>query len=530
MRLCKTEKDNFFYRKQRGVFTLCFFVLCILDWMKSSLNGRLQMIATNSTGIVVAFVIICALGVKSFSKKKSFIWFIMCIAAFPIATILILKHIPYRGQIISAEINVFMYGVILIRVIPNFLSNDGIKKIRIPIFAGWLLMLLLMLFSVNENIWPIWYALVFGSFYCLQIDKEIQNTLLNSIIDGILLGFIALQGMAFLFRPYDIYRYLGMYINPNFNALFYLMVYSALLCRWYILKRDNAGYFIRLIVILLSGTMYGFCIFTGCKAALLSMSCVTLGFTIYYLRIIDHKVFEFFRIWISLGVIAIFSIPIVYYGIRYLPTLHLHPLFFEGEYSEDRVLPGEPSDSEKYISYEYAVKVNAERLFYYIPNSSDLFRLGFVMKVKAAGLTELDETEEYLFSQEEVNEGVDPIKLRLKIYKYYWDRLNLWGHKNNYRSAMLYENASAPHAHNAFIQIAFLYGIPAGILFVAMAILSILGSIRQLLAGNDTNSLIMLCFSLSFIVFGLFEVDWMCGQLPFTLYFLLFRGTVRTCD
>ena len=90
-------------------------------------------------------------------------------------------------------------------------------------------MLFFMLFSVNENIWPAWFAIVFGIFYLTDFDKQSIDNIYISIVDGIIIGFFAIQGMALLFRPYDMVRYVGLYINPNINALFYLVSYTAFL-------------------------------------------------------------------------------------------------------------------------------------------------------------------------------------------------------------------------------------------------------------------------------------------------------------
>ncbi len=512
---------------QRVLYTLCFFALCLIDWIKGSLNGRTQMTATNMTGIVIAIMIFSGQKIKTYIKSIYVIWIVVCIIAIPIGVCLTLSFYPYKGQVITAAFNIVLYGAILINLLIELIHLRQLNTLKVPLLVGWLAMLTLMLVSVNENIWPIWYAAVFGSFYITEFDKDTEESIMMSIPNGIILGFFIIQGAALLFRPYDVVRYSGLYINPNFNALFYLMSYSALLCKWYQLIKERKFRFLRVIVCALSSSMYGFCVYTGSKTAILGMLVVTVPFSVLMLRHCKNRILSFLRCWLLLGFIGILSVPIVYGAIRYLPTIHLHPLYFEGEYSPSRVQPGESRESSKYISFEWAMESNMGRYFYKFPKLREYFGTYLTIKVKAAELDDYSE-QVYIFSEEEVAEGIDPVNMRLEISKYFFKRLNLIGHSNYYEGAPVYEGSREPHAHNVFIQMAFLYGIPAGILFIAMTMIYIPECIILIKSGEDYRACLISCFILAFVVFGFFEIDWMCGQLPFTLFFFLFRDVVRS--
>ncbi len=484
------------------------------------------MTATNMTGIVIVVIIFSAFRLKDFLKPVFAVWFALCVVAVPICVHMVLSVYPYRGQAITAALNIALYGFIVIRIISDLIKQKKVNGVRISVFAGWLVMLALMLFSINENIWPIWYAVVFGEFYLTEFDKETEYNILQSIPDGLILGFFVIQGLALLFRPYDIVRYSGLYVNPNINALFYLMSYSALLSKWFLLKKEHKYPVFRAVICMFAASMYGFCIYTGSKSAILALLVVTIPFSLLMIRYCKKKVASFVGCWIVLGLIGIVSIPIVYWAIRYMPTLHLHPLYFEGEYNIYKVQPGEPRDSEKYITFEYAMDTNMGRYLYKLPNLKEYVDSYLTLKVHAAEPEEFEEPT-YIFSEEEVAAGVDPVDLRREIHKYYFERLNLLGHTNDYEGAPINFYYTAPHAHNVFIQMAFLYGIPAGILFIAMIIAFIPGCISLMKAGEDYRVCLISCFVIAFVVFGFFEIDWMCGQLPFTMVFLLFRDVVR---
>lgn len=484
------------------------------------------MTATNMTGVVLAIIIFSFFTAKSFFKPIYAIWVVFCIVAIPLGIRVALDVYPYKGQVISGAINVILYGFILIHVFFDLFTTRKIVGLRIPICFLWLIMLVIMFLSVNENIWPIWFAIIFGLYYVSDITLDTDRNIYMSIPDGIILGFFFIQGMALVFRPYDLVRYVGLYVNPNFNAMFYLMSYSSFLCKWFVLKKQRKYPLLRVLLGLFAGSMYGFTIFTGSKSAILAMLLITLIFALLLLRYCKHKIISFIGIWMGVGMVSVISIPIVYCAIRYLPTVHLHPLYFEGEYSVERVQPGESSDSEKYISFRTAMETNLGRFFYKFPNLEEYVESFFVLKVHAAEVNEFQEPE-YIYSMEEVWEGIDPVEMRQQIHKYYFERLNWVGHKNDYDGAPISVYYTAPHAHNVFIQIAFLYGIPAGIMFVLMIMSFIPGCICLVKAGDDFRVCVISCFVIAFVIFGFFEIDWMCGQLPFTMLFLLFRDVVR---
>jgi hypothetical protein len=237
-------------------------------------------------------------------------------------------------------------------------------------------------------------------------------------------------------------------------------------------------------------------------------------------------VVHFIKYWAALGIAGIISIPIVYGAIRYTPTVHLHPLYFEGEYSTARIQPGEPADSEKYISFEHAMETNIGRLFYILPKFKDFFDSFLTIKVYASSFEEFNEPD-YIFTKEEVIVGIDPLELRREIHRYYFERLNLQGHSNDYEGAPISVYTTAPHAHNVFIQMAFLYGIPSGILFILMILAFIPGCVSLIKSDDDFLACVISCYIIAFVVFGFFEIDWMCGQLPFSMLFILFRWVAR---
>ncbi|MBR1860438.1 MAG: hypothetical protein IJ796_01045 [Lachnospiraceae bacterium] len=531
----------------RIIYTICFIALCAIDQFSGSLTGRVQFVTTNLTGVVMAVIILSAYDIKSFKKPVYAIWAGICLVGAPIAVVTGLKVYPYKGQWISGVLNVCIYGFIAIRVLLEMVSRRRAEKagglssgVRWSVFILWSGMLILMLASRNESIWPLWFLFMFGSFYLTDYGPERLKKLYLGAIDGVIISFFIIQGLALLFRPYDEARYLGMYLNPNINALFYTMSYCALLCKWFILKKENKILILRILCGLFGAAMYGFGVLTGCKSALLAMIAVTVVFLICILRYEKKKIIAFFRISVFIAVVAVVSVPITYGAVRYMPTIHLHPIYFEGEYADWKVLPGEPRDSEKYISFDEMVSTNLGRIFLFwkpvgesagslIPGSEVIAAQETTLDTESytdSGKGQLGEAEQpgYLYK----GEGIpDSFTIRKLIYGYYIPKLNLLGHSNSDDGVDILEFYRAPHAHNFLIQFAFSFGIPAALFTIAMVLTCAVHFFKLLKRNRDEFACIMGTFVTAFVVFGMLEYDWRLGQFSFFAFFFFFKTAVN---
>ena len=81
-------------------------------------------------------------------------------------------------------------------------------------------MLLICLFciSVNMSRWPLEFLFM---FLAVSIQSKTKESVTNQVVGislGIVASFIIIQGLAFVFRPYDEDRYKGMFYNSNVAA------------------------------------------------------------------------------------------------------------------------------------------------------------------------------------------------------------------------------------------------------------------------------------------------------------------------
>ena len=89
----------------------------------------------------------------------------------------------------------------------------------------------------------------------------------------------------------------------------------------------------------------------------------------------------------------------------------------------------------------------------------------------------------------------------------------------------------ASHCHNVFLQMAYDFGIIVGILFITVFMLSYLYNAIRFFKEKTTENHFRIFVTVGYITifaaFGMFEIDWMYGQLPFALFWLMQYGLVH---
>lgn len=127
-------------------------------------------------------------------------------------------------------------------------------------------------------------------------------------------------------------------------------------------------------------------------------------------------------------------------------------------------------------------------------------------------------------------EGMDEaLNIRLSIYAAYLRNLNWFGHpdaEGHYQFADI--DYFSWHAQNVWLQMAFSYGIPSGILFLILTVLLFrknFGILKN--AGNVPYKIIPFFICLLFFVYGLMELDWNVGQYSLILLFITQHPQIR---
>lgn len=512
---------------------MCFLFLGIIDQRRGSAVGEIQMLFSNMTGIVMALLLLPSLDCQKFRQKIYAVWTIPCIILTIAACIVGKIYWPYTGQWVAAVLSLAAWSYLILYVVHEKEFWTERKVLRQPYFWCIVLLFLLMGVSVHEKISMLWSVLIFGGFLVIGVPQKRQSDFLTGMLNGIIAWFFIQQVIAFGFRPYDYVRYRGLYSGETQNGLFYMIVYCAFLAKWLWAKEKKQSRLLSAFYFLMAAGCVSFLFFTGSRSGLLGAVVVTLVTITGY----DIGQKKFFSRWILHGtamvLCIVITIPLVYGCIRYLPTILHHPIWYEGEYVEGKsVCSFDPWNSSKYISVEEALDNGIGRIFLAFGVDYHTFLEKFqsrfgVMKVYAEELAEASETDQVWEnpgsspSNYFILDGIDienAMDARKVIYAYYWQHLNFIGHSSEEQGFYTILEIYYTHAHNMFLQIAYDYGIPAGILIIGIYLYSIFLALRM----RKPEGWVCTAFLLGIVCFGLMEMTLTPGQITVPLMWIMF--------
>lgn len=510
------EKIKGYVVGKRFLYTLCFIALMVIDWTRGSQVGSTWAWTINMTGVIMAVILFSAYSLREFLKPAYIIYSVIGSIALIVAYCWRMENQTtiFLGQILTAILNVWLLGIFIIKLFSDCIIYR-INKIRFcKIEILTVIMLLWMLFSVNEDIWPGWYLIMFEIFYHTEYGRENIEALKQGMLDGIIAAFFLLQGAAFAFRPYDVVRYSGIYSNCNMNALFYGIVWIAFLIKLHDNQKKKEKSWKEVLCFLFAGALVAFNLLTICRTALVAM--VATGF--FYVIFADfhslkYKAGKMFRRLILYILVVCISIPITFVSVRYLPTILHHPIWYEGEYNIYKVHSYEPWDSEHYVSWEKYSSTITSRFEPYIKKFFGKKQAG-MGTVQATSFTIGNKT--YSKDSEEYKE-YGSILVRLALWEYYIKNGTLEGH-HGFEGHEIQDFNYVWHTQNVFIQFWYYYGIPSAILLLIVIVILIAGSIKKMLEGQS-NALICLLYLLFWSIYGLAEAVWYPGQ---AILFLVF--------
>lgn len=506
---------------------VCTILLMLIDWTRGSQVGSTWAWTVNMMGVVIGVALIGMDGIENYLKKRYLIYSIISLSMLPMGYYWWRGHqsLIYRDKLLSAICNVWILGLCIIRLYG--LKKDVWQRVKQNGFVLLILpvvMFVFMLVSKNEDVWPGWFLVLYVLIYGWKIDAEEKKHLINGIVDGIIICFFLLQGCAFVFRPYDdaSYRYCGIYSNPNMNALFYNIVLMAFLFRLFQLRKYTAKVWKRVLCFLFAAALVGFSVLTVCKTAWIAeLFCILL-----YVVVVDIKRLQFgsnqviARV-LTFGFAICVCVPIVYIPVRYLPPLFHHPVWYEGEYAEWKVHSWDPIDSDKYVSFEDVMGAVSGRLR---PFAEKLFsEQEYPNRVFAEEMmdpTGIHVGPWYFAFDDPETQTYSSYLGRAATWYYYLFNGKLLGHSNLEGHHTGIGVSYNWHAQNAFLQIWYYYGIPAGILFLVVVYGTLLISVKRAWIDNDKlneQAVFVMVFLALFILFGLFEAVWYPGQMILTL-------------
>ena len=524
---------------QRIIVAFCLFAVCVGTQQIQTAKWDTGIIefSRDSFGVLMALILFTHYKWSDFVKYKLpyLIWtgFGLTVGT-AVTCYVVSKRFSYLfADTIIIALGIFLMGYCVIHTIISFFIEKKRPKLYMPLFIIWTVMMILMIFSRSEYLWPECYFVLFLCYYLTDRTQEQRRNVTLGIIDGIILGFIVIQAHSLLFRPYDIVRYMGNFCNPNHNCVFLCFCLAAILSKILFLKKEKAKKPIIIFFLLLAEACYSFIFMTISRSGYLATFFITIVFLILYCRTVSKKIF--FRMGILLSSLFIVIMPLTYLAVRYIPTIHPHVLFyFQEGYSEDRVHSWDPRSSEKFISFEEMIQTalgrfketenNYNQLFGQQPNPE-------ILLIRTASVSPTLPREVILQAGEILasnkipaldSEGNNAFVVRYTIYKWYWDHLSLRGMPYDEQGFQLTADHWIQDTHNIYLDYGINFGIPVMILFTVF----IWYGIGRLICNSckQINVTKMSCLLITLIppIFGLFEFAWGSGMLYTIAFYLCF--------
>ena len=511
-------------KKRRILYMIVFAFAFFVDQRTktcSALDGWVEFFQ-DMTGIVMAVIIMSHYRLDDFKKwKKTYIiWNIVWMTAFVPAFLWGKANHPFLNDWCIILVDIILFGYILIHTFISVVIEKNYPKINVKFAAVWVLMMLLMIFSRSDYLWPFTYFVMFGCFYLTDYSNEEEEDLFQGLLDGAILAFFLMQGWCFVFRPFDQVdmRYVGVYTNCNINALFYLEVLAAVFAKIIYVNRIKANRWKKTFYWLGTGVLFSFLFLTIGRTAWLTAFLLGLVF-LGCLKVVQKRK-KFITNGLLLVLCAGIVFPAVFGAVRYLPPVFHHPVWFFGEWNENRVHSWDAWDSEKYVELDEFLDTALGRVVDTVEGF--LAESPLAMTVKAGAWKNEINTVPLL----EDSEYTSGLLERKTIYQYYLEKLNLFGHPYDEQGFQMFSWYWVGHAHNIYLQYGTDFGIIVMLLFGILIVWAAESFVRRIIKECKEQEVGYLLFLLVPAVFGLLEYSWGVGSITVLLLFVAWRKVV----
>ncbi|MCM1182550.1 MAG: O-antigen ligase family protein [Roseburia sp.] len=375
--------------------------------------------------------------------------------------------------------------------------------------ALWVVFALFMWCYRFEKVWVFTAVLPFLAMFFLRMMPAAKSRFLKNFTDGILLSF----GLVVLFslhhRPYHYWtRYGALFHTVACTGMYMAVVLGAALGKLYGKLKDG-GHMLRrcFYELSLAACAISFILLTVSRTAFLTMGITVVA--IVGLAAVTYRKRPR-RVLRELGMFAaavLMCFPVVFSTVRSVPAIADDPIQYEieREDSSHTVRKGDRIDSGLYMTVEHFFSVLLGRFGYEAPEEEEAFNGISVEEQGLLAYTGEDFAGMQMNRAADDPEGAAPeagrdvSNGRFEIFRDYFKALELKGHPG---MGLLNDTGEDHgHAHNSYLQVAYNFGMIAGMVFLSICALSLWSAARLVVTQGRQYGIFMVPFALV-IVFG----------------------------
>lgn len=369
----------------------------------------------------------------------------------------------------------------------------------------WVIFSLLMYVNRFEKVWVFTATLPFVAYLFVPNTFLMECRFLKNFSNGVLLSFALVTVFCFAHRPHHYwiyYRYGGIFHTVACTGMYLAVVFAVAVAKLYgklknrknILLHCRFEYFV-------TACVAGFILLTMSRTAFLTVTVILLAVVILAAVVYRKRIP---RVLSELGVLAavcLLSFPMVYTSVRTIPAVVNDPVYYDIEMQNEVIslYKGDPIHSDKYMTvrrffatlfgrFQTSGQEGGEASAGFAGDlcwretgalaytGADLAGLG-VYQFSGGSDGETDSDEE---------DGNDISNGRFKIFGDYVKEIGFRGHP---KMGPEDENGDEySHAHNSYLQVAYNFGLVAGILFLVLCVLTLWRSVRfAMIYGTKRN-------------------------------------------
>lgn len=488
------------------------------------------------------FIVSCSSRSEIF-HWSNLVWTVVALAGGRYYVSLHSDHIEHINTAVRSAYVMWSMGLVVINLVMIIIKKQfkNIKNINILVFVSILVFWVLSVIFANGRTWPIVTLVVFGIWTLKYVTIEDKGMVLRDVFMGIILAFIGTTIFCAYRRPYQYFiltRYGGVFYTVTMTAVYLCLPISAALIKLRQYKKDDVKS--RLGAGVLFGVAFAYLLFTASRTGLMAIIVAMLLMLLMpTCDTIKDFVKEKIKVVLVLSLSIIAGFVLTYSFTRMVPAMVSNPLYYFFE-SKDACIDSETSwegEAYDYITVGRVIGMIQERVLG-IEGALDrewLIKEGHLDKVKNASQKEKESATDTNNEVKNADEAIQETALneysngRVLIFIDYLKALNLNGHP----SIQLEKDDGTilGHAHNSYIQVAYDFGVPAGVVFVLYCLVVFVASVRTAWRKRKCQGYATLPFVI-IVCFGVASlVEWVyhpCNPLGFI--FLLVQTTLVVHD